>query len=143
MLRREVEGLPEEILSTLKAEQPAAPAEREPRSRGGAPREEREQREERDEHEEGAERGEPRAEREEDDEDEDGRQADEREEDEDGQPAAPRKPRPVYESKTIPPRDASASRAASAIATGAAAELSISTRPCGKSRRTSPRCGPS
>src|SRR4051794_34154548 len=45
VLRREVAELPEEILSTLKAEQPAAPAEREPRGRGREPREDREERE--------------------------------------------------------------------------------------------------
>ncbi|HEV7402221.1 MAG TPA: hypothetical protein VGO11_04810 [Chthoniobacteraceae bacterium] len=111
VLRREVEGLPEEILSTLKAEQPAAPAEREPRGRGGAPREEREPREPREEPEDREERedrgepGEPRGEREEDDEDEDERDEDERDADADEQSAAPRKPRPVYESKTVPPRE--------------------------------------
>lgn len=106
-LRREVEGLPEEILSTLKPEQPAEePAEREPRGHGRPPREDREERDEREEAEERAERaaGEDSQaegrEREEDDEDED------EDDEEAGERAAqPRQPRPVYESKTVPPRE--------------------------------------
>jgi hypothetical protein len=99
VLKREVAELPEVILSTLKAEQTPAPAEREPRGRGREPREEREERDETEEADETPEAREQREEREdvEDDAEE------QRDADADEQAAAPpRKPRPVYESKTIP-----------------------------------------
>jgi hypothetical protein len=119
VLRREVEGLPEEIVASLRPEQPAAPeGEQREERRGGRDRRGRGQKPEPAE-------GDPDPEEEsalpegerppatdadadsdadEEDEDDEEEEDEEEEEGKAPEPAAP-KPRPVYESKTVPPRD--------------------------------------